>query len=100
MNRHLMIIDSQEEYDFALQLRDEINDANFNGDFWLGGTDRVTEGEWVWNWNGEPMNMEVFWKSNQPSSVVPEEKDCIYMTRHGFYDDSCGDYRTFVCEFN
>jgi len=64
MGGHLAVVDSQEKHDFLWKLVQ----SSGKEDCWLGATDEVKEGEWVWvtgalmgytNWHpGQPNNKE------------------------------------------
>ncbi|XP_023827699.1 CD209 antigen-like protein E isoform X1 [Salvelinus sp. IW2-2015] len=88
----LVIIDSREEQNFII---------GFNGMFWIGLSDRETEGSWKWV-DGTPLTIQ-YWKSGEPNSYGGEE-DCaerslIYSnTEQSWNDAQCGQLKLGICE--
>ena len=94
LGSRLMEVRTQEDYDRAQQIRSEKG-----GNIWLGGSDIADEGVWIWNSNGEGINMDQFWMINQPDNFTVSE-DCIEITGVGFNDSRCAKIVSFVCETN
>ena len=90
LGRRLVEVRTQEDYDQALTLRLEFDEA-----YYLGGTDILDNDAWVWDSNGESINTTHFWAENQPSSSA---ENCIMMAYGGFHDLPCLQLRPFVCE--
>ncbi|CAL4114092.1 unnamed protein product [Meganyctiphanes norvegica] len=72
-------------------------DAKYNGNqFWLGASDRESEGTWVWI-NGEPLQSGFPWGFLQPDNWFNE--DCLMYPFNGAYNDfSCNDKLHYICE--
>ncbi|XP_071199603.1 CD209 antigen-like protein E isoform X2 [Salvelinus alpinus] len=88
----LVIIDSREEQNL-------IN--GFNGMFWIGLSDRETEGSWKWV-DGTPLTIQ-YWKSGEPNSYGGEEdyaeRSFIYSnTEQSWNDAQCGQLKLGICE--
>ena len=93
MGRRLMEVRTQEDYERALQLFQELG----NYPFWLGGNDIEEEGVWVWDSNDEVIDMNRFWYSGEPSD---NSEDCIMMWAPiGFCDYTCSESLPYICEF-
>ena len=86
---------TQEDYDKALRLRDEIG-----SDIWLGANDMHTEGRWVWSSlntaDADLVNMTQFWEPGKPSSFT--SRNCVIVTGVGFVDLPCNWSRGIICE--
>ncbi len=54
---HLARVDDEQERDFLEQ--------HFTGDVWIGGSDALTEGQWLWLDNADP-----FWSGDSTGSAV------------------------------
>ena len=91
---HLMEVRTQEEYDRALGIWDEV------GNFWLGGNDIEEEGVWVWNSNGEVIDMSRFWLAGRPYAGETG-RNCLMMASDtGFEDYNCAaSSYSYVCEY-
>jgi len=85
---HLTSVHSKAELDFVISLR-----GNSTAAPWIGGSDIVTEGKYVWTdgtaWDYEP------WGSGEPDGA---SEDCIYVSSTGFGDYRCTDAQPFVCK--
>ena len=73
---------------------------------WIGGTDQITEGAWVWLDGptafyaaGESVDgAYVGWGSDEPNSFFGDE-DCISLTaENGWWDVDCAGGRYYFCE--
>ncbi|KAJ0062909.1 hypothetical protein NL108_008197, partial [Boleophthalmus pectinirostris] len=88
----LIIINSDEEQDFAQTLRKL---------FWIGLSDREEEG--VWRWVDSSQLTKSFWFSDEPNNFNNDE-DCVEVMMindaplNSWNDVSCGTKRTFICE--
>ena len=82
---------TQEDYDKAILLLEEVN-----RDFWLGGSDLATDGDWLWNSLNDPVNMTQFWINGQP--VNDANRNCIKIRSDGFYNGNCEFPNSVVCE--
>ena len=88
---------SQEEFDRAVQISDEI------GEFWLGGSDIQQEGVWVWNSNNEQINMNQFWyRASEPDGGT--DQNCLMFFNHnsvaGSLSSVCGNAKKYASEIN
>jgi cysteine-rich repeat protein len=71
------------------------------GDVWIGGHDRISEGSFEWETN-EPWlwtdGASPPWASGEPNNFAGE--DCVELDASGaFNDESCGDSQRHLCEF-
>ncbi|KAM6307856.1 asialoglycoprotein receptor 2-like [Podargus strigoides] len=85
---HLVVIDSEREQKF---LKDNVNST-----YWLGVTDQVEEGAWVWI-NGERMSFSFWntWKDNRDK----DQKDCGSIGPDGVWNDErCSRFHRWICE--
>lgn len=80
---------------------------------WLGGTDQVTEGTWLWVngtqfWSGTATGNAVngaftAWYPGQPDNggTSGPDSDCLMMTwtvPNAWYDARCADFEDYICE--
>nr|XP_009935902.1 PREDICTED: CD209 antigen-like protein A [Opisthocomus hoazin] len=87
---HLVIVNSELEQEF---LKDNINSSRT---YWLGVTDQLEEGIWVWT-NGERTSISYFntWKENKDK----DQKDCGSIGPGGiWHDDRCSRSNHWICE--
>ncbi|XP_030266567.1 hepatic lectin-like isoform X1 [Sparus aurata] len=103
---HLVKIESEDEQSFLMQrLRDKmVEDEDM---FWIGLTDSVTEGTWLWA-DGTPLNKSLtFWSEVEPDNWNGENangEDCVRMgtkSRSGlkwWSDKSCTAPQKRICE--
>ncbi|KAM6188733.1 C-type lectin domain family 17, member A-like [Sarcoramphus papa] len=87
---HLVIINSELEQKF---LKDNINSSST---YWLGVTDQLEEGTWVWT-NGEHTSFSYWntWKENKDK----DQKDCGSIGPDGIWnDDKCSHSNHWICE--
>ena len=66
--------------------------------FWVGGTDDVVEGAWLWYDTDTPITF-FSWSPGQPQNGSTEDCLCLF-GQHGFlWDDAlCADKYHFICE--
>jgi len=77
-------------------LKGLVEDHN-GGDAWLGATDMVTEGKWVWAHHGDALSEYTDWYPGEPSGTG----DCAVLWdshKHHWDDRGCGDKKSFVCQ--
>ncbi|XP_067340231.1 hepatic lectin-like [Channa argus] len=103
----LVKIDSREEQRFLEEtVRKKMKD---NGDrFWIGLTDSVEEGKWVWV-DGSPLSTSsTFWRQGEPTNWTGENSDgehCAMMGERGevldlksWHDKACNMKIRRICE--
>lgn len=92
---YLVTIQDAAENEFVYQLT--------NGNTWLGATDEVEEGNWVWG-SGEPWEYSnwAYWAYSQPDNLPPGEHYLSFHTEGGsplFWKDAPAyEEHYFVCE--
>ena len=88
----LLEVRTQEQYNMAVRLRNELG---FH--VWIGATDIQSEGTWIWESDGQLVNLNLYWLSNRPGST--NNYDCLALSNIGFYDFLCSVPQRSVCEF-
>ncbi|XP_035754330.1 CD209 antigen-like protein A [Egretta garzetta] len=87
---HLVTVNSEPEQEF---LKSNINSSST---YWLGLTDQVEEGNWVWA-NGEQTSISYWntWKKDKDK----DQKDCGSIGPDGIWnDDRCSHFNHWICE--
>ncbi|XP_058850008.1 asialoglycoprotein receptor 1-like [Acipenser ruthenus] len=110
MGADLVIIESEEEQRFLLEniKREHPLEHSKSDDYWIGLTDAVTEGVWLWV-DGTPLNDKAkFWYGNEPDDwkggVDSSGEDCAHLAYWGdplkdWLDGSCSMIQyTRICE--
>ncbi|XP_028447819.1 galactose-specific lectin nattectin-like [Perca flavescens] len=93
---NLASIHSAEEHKF---IRDFINQVSVTNTFsWIGGTDAVKEGTWLWS-DGSKFDFINF-NAGEPNNGAAENCLLIYFGVTGWYDGSCTSQFSFVCSKN
>ena len=94
-DRILMEPKTQQALDDTEELRQETDSAYY----WLGGSDRVTEGEWVWESDGSPIDRDKFWAPGRPDATYPRDDYLCIAKDTGMFTD-CSQYvkLRFICE--
>ena len=92
----LMEVRTQEDFDRAIRVEEETSL------FWLGGSDVLEEGVWVWDSNNQQINLDVFWyHATEPNGDT--EQNCLIFALSAQYvglaSDDCELRRRFICEF-
>ena len=68
--------------------------------FWLGGNDIEEEGVWVWNSNGEAIDMSRFWLAGRPYAGETGRNCLMMASETGFEDYNCAaSSYSYVCEY-
>uniref|UniRef100_A0A671UBI8 C-type lectin domain-containing protein n=1 Tax=Sparus aurata TaxID=8175 RepID=A0A671UBI8_SPAAU len=102
----LVKIESEDEQSFLIQkVKDKM--VEDEDKFWIGLTDSVTEGTWLWT-DGSPLNKSLtFWARGQPDNWKGENadgEDCVRMAEisrlglKGWFDKSCTAPQKRICE--
>lgn len=65
---------------------------------WLGGTDEISEGSWIWDGDGSsiPSTVAALWAPDEPKALFADQ-DCMYGYFGRFYADRCSKEHPFVC---
>nr|XP_034337590.1 CD209 antigen-like protein B isoform X2 [Crassostrea gigas] len=91
----LVEIETKAENDFLKSslIKDE-------GNYWTGGKDDVTEGQWVWVSSGTTFDF-LDWNTGEPNDVGGE--DCMEISKHrnrkkSWNDKSCKSSLNLICE--
>ncbi|MGH0119788.1 UNVERIFIED_CONTAM: hypothetical protein FKN15_025667 [Acipenser sinensis] len=98
MGGHLVIIESEAEQRFLMNAA-KAHPGNL---YWIGLTDAVTEGTWLWV-DGTPLNDKTqYWGSGEPNDRNGEE-DCAHFPFHGdplnsWNDIGCRENYSRICE--
>ncbi|HKQ68330.1 MAG TPA: C-type lectin domain-containing protein, partial [Polyangiaceae bacterium] len=86
---HLVTINDVDEQAFVAKLA--------VSEFWLGGTDRVTPGDFNWV-TSEPFSLW-FFTPGEPNHA--DSAKCLVMgIDEGWHDRACGDQNPYVCEYD
>ncbi len=103
---YLATITSQGEQNFAASLAAQVDYS----DFWIGGSDYGSEGEWYWL-NGEPWGYTAWYPggsvgTEEPNNGLGAGEDYVFMNKARDYQwvDGHGGYGTasnyFICEWS
>ncbi|XP_034096532.1 hepatic lectin-like [Gymnodraco acuticeps] len=103
----LVQIESREEQTF-LQQKVRVQMTGDEDKFWIGLTDSVTEGAWLWT-DGSALDRSLaFWSTGEPDNYKGNdtmEEDCARMGERGgasdlkcWFDKSCEDPHRSICE--
>ena len=86
---------TQLQFDAVVQMR-----STAGSSIWLGGNDIEEEGVWVWNSNGEAIDMNRFWLDGRPYEG-DNARNCLMMASEtGFVDYNCASSAySYVCEY-
>ncbi|XP_078392154.1 CD209 antigen-like protein 2 [Cetorhinus maximus] len=89
-NSHFIIINTEQEQNFIKK-----SIENNPGDYWIGLTDRESEGNWKWV-DGTPVSFTQ-WYQGEPNNWSGNE-NCAIIRMNGWNDYSCTDQFPFICE--
>ena len=66
---------------------------------WLGGNDIAQEGNWVWYYYGDQINMNQFWRAGHPQSSTGH--NCLVMQSSSGYENYNCDATVYysACEY-
>ncbi|XP_039608775.1 C-type lectin domain family 4 member A-like [Polypterus senegalus] len=108
---HLVIIQSKEEQDFLTSLVN--SEGGTDKSYWIGLTDQVTEGHFLWVDNKPLDKQKQFWAQREsdggmePNNNInyaysPNGENCValYKTKSysGWHDVECRTYKKRICE--
>lgn len=100
ISSHLVKVDSEEENTFLLRTFLQIPKGEVNREAWIGLTDKLEEGEFVWT-DGTPAEY-TNWADEQPNDE-DNEQDCGEMANGVFWLDGppqIGVWNDFQCDEN
>jgi hypothetical protein len=86
---HLVTIQDDAENTFIYKLT--------GGNTWLGATDEVNEGTWVWV-SGEPWDYTT-WREGEPNNYQIEHYLTYHPEKSSFWNDTGNENTYFVCEW-
>lgn len=118
MGGHLVIIETEEEQRFLSEkakqiLNNTILTMKEELSYWIGLTDVVKEGDWLWVDNTTLNSSTVYWATRQhdggkePDNYAIDDKsgeDCVHLlpvknkTLNIWYDSSCSSHYKMICE--
>ncbi|XP_076079014.1 perlucin-like [Mytilus galloprovincialis] len=106
----LASVETRAENDFMTDTINRIKNGlskkrNSDPDFWIGGTDAVIEGLWIWAASGKAITYSNF-HDNAPDNLVqnnPDGQNCLEIVQWTgkvgkWNDDNCLDESHFICE--
>ncbi|CAL4120540.1 unnamed protein product, partial [Meganyctiphanes norvegica] len=65
--------------------------------FWIGGSDAVMEGHWVWH-TGVPFAANFPWGRGEPDSRAGDHEDCLELRGKWYNDQECNRTNRYICE--
>ncbi|XP_078393937.1 CD209 antigen-like protein C isoform X3 [Cetorhinus maximus] len=89
-NSHFIIINTEQEQNIIKK-----SIENNPGDYWIGLTDRESEGNWKWV-DGTPVSF-TRWEQGEPNNAAGNE-NCAIIRSADWNDVSCSDQFPFICE--
>ncbi|XP_062577476.1 perlucin-like [Saccostrea cucullata] len=96
-NSRLAEIDNAREDNFLVQ---HLKDYGRSANFWVGGTDVIIEGDWIWSLSQTPIHHYTHWDPREPNDLGGDE-NCMEMRQEYGYmwnDMSCHVRQYFICE--
>ncbi|KAH3817276.1 hypothetical protein DPMN_118809 [Dreissena polymorpha] len=69
----------------------------FGEKIFLGATDKLTEGHWVWENTQQAVGFQD-WHQGEPNNS--KEEDCLEIYRSSWNDINCTNKQGIVCEFD
>ncbi|XP_078391436.1 C-type lectin domain family 4 member C-like [Cetorhinus maximus] len=94
---HLAIVNNDQVQNFLFEQAKEAS-------YWIGMTDSVTEGIWMWVDGTKVMDGKTFWGPGQPDNAFSRtyrmRENCGLMRLRRWYDEACGAKFPAICEKN
>ncbi|XP_078390926.1 low affinity immunoglobulin epsilon Fc receptor-like [Cetorhinus maximus] len=94
---HLAIVNNDRVQNFLFEQAKEAS-------YWIGMTDSVTEGIWMWVDGTKVMDGKTFWGPGQPDNAFSRtyrmRENCGLMRLRRWYDEACGAKFPAICEKN
>ncbi|XP_059175733.1 uncharacterized protein LOC131955580 [Physella acuta] len=81
--------------DFLNSLRPPNTVLSEGGRVWLGASDQLQEGEWLWT-DGTKANLTSMWGKNEPNNLGGKEH-CLQLYLTHLNDDECHERYSFIC---
>lgn len=96
MQGHLATITSQDEHNFIIN---EWTNLEADFQFWIGGTDEASEGNWQWI-TGEIWS-DTFWNDGEPNNSGDGENCLAYKNVEslGWNDATCDELFSYLVEY-
>lgn len=71
----------------------------FSTNFWMDGSDQITEGLWVWASTMETIRY-TNWEQGEPNNYIGIAEDCLelYLSNFKWNDIRCTHANHFICE--
>lgn len=71
----------------------------FSTNFWMDGSDQITEGLWVWASTMETIRY-TNWEQGEPNNYIGIDEDCLelYLSNFKWNDIRCTHANHFICE--
>ncbi|XP_046357376.1 echinoidin-like [Haliotis rufescens] len=67
-------------------------------DVWIGGSDLIVEGNFMWSWSGDPI-VYSHWVPGEPNSLGDEDCMALFTSRNFMWNDApCETNQMFLCE--
>ena len=86
---------SQENFDEALRMINGVSSG-----VWLGGSDEIQEGTWLWQTDGSPISMTQFWEPGQPNGSPGDGQNFLSIGAVGYIWDTTGTWNLpYLCTF-
>ncbi|XP_052717131.1 perlucin-like [Crassostrea angulata] len=94
----LVVINDAEENSLLKEIITNIKGA-FSTNFWMDGSDQITEGLWVWASTMETIRY-TNWEQGEPNNYIGIAEDCLelYLSNFKWNDIRCTHANHFICE--
>ncbi|XP_059167880.1 rheacalcin-2-like [Physella acuta] len=95
--RSLAKVSSPSVLDFLNSLRPKNTPITGDTRVWLGATDRLREGEWLWT-DGTKANLASMWRPGEPNHYKDVNEDCLDIFKwEKLNDEACSNAFPFIC---